>query len=239
MSTRQLRFAISARRMPHSFALACATLILMTSSTQAATVLQFSQANSGPPTPDVATAMTSGSSTTLSNGIMPVVVTNFNGTPEPPGFVLFETFVGVTSTGAATLSGTTISQTYSGTIEFTSGPRGTGTDFLTAKFTNAVFSGSGNSVSLNATAPNLTFTSDLATFPTNTGLSIGFTLIGGAPLSISGSGSTATIAGFTATNAGSLGAAAAVPEPSAFCLASLATVIVGTLAGYRRKRVKI
>jgi hypothetical protein len=242
MSTRHHQLTVAAQFWRRSFVVACATLCLMTSSTQAgSTVLQFSQLNSIPPTPDLITASESGGVTTLSTagnadgaGVsIPVVVTNFNGIPEPPGFVLFETFVGLTSTGAATTSGGTITQNYSGTVEFTQLPGGLGANYLTATFTNAVLSGSGNSASLNATAPNLIFTSGLASFGTDTGLSIGLTLINGAPLSISGG----SIASFTATNAGTL-SASAVPEPGALCLASYAAVI-GALSACGRKRIKL
>jgi len=243
MSTRHYGLAVIARFLRRTFALACVTSLLMTSSTKAANELQFSQFNSAQPNPDVVTATETGGVTTLSttgnadglNVSIPIVVTNFNGTPQPPGEILFETFVGVHSTSGASLSGTTISQVYSGTIEFSQLAGGLGTKFLTATFTNAVLSGSGNSASLNATAPNLVFTSDLVSIPpdANTGLSIAFTLVNGAPLSIS-SGS---VAGFTATNAGTLAVLAAVPEPSALCLASFAAVI-GTLAAYGKKRMK-
>jgi hypothetical protein len=234
MNRRHDGLAVLARFMRRSFALACVTLLLMTSSTKASTVLQFAQVLAT----DSVIATESGGVTTLSTtgnadgaGLsIPVVVSNFNGVPEPPGFILFETFVGVASTGTATSSGGTISQNFSGTIEFTTGPGGTGIDFLTAKFTNAVFSGSGNSASLNATAPNVTFTSSVASFGPDTGMSVAFSGIT-PPLGIAGG----SVASFTAQNSGTF--SAVVPEPSSLCLASFAAVI-GTLAAYGKKRMK-
>jgi hypothetical protein len=236
MSTRYHGLETWARFSRRSLALACATLFLVTSSTRAGTVLQFAQANAN----DIVTASESGSVTTLSTASplnadgggfsIPVVVTNFLGIPVPPGTILFETFVGVHSTDLATSSGGTISQLFAGTIEFTGGINGTGGNFLTATFTNAVFSGSANTTGLNVSAPNLTLTSDFATLPPITGMSISFSGIA-PPLSITGG----SVAGFTAQNAGTF--SATVPEPSALCLGSLA-VVIGTLTAFGRKRMK-
>ena len=236
MSTRHQRLAVPARCMRRSFALACATLFLMTSSTQAATVLQFSQTLPS----DIVTATQIGAITTLgttgnADGAfisIPVVVSNFNGSPFNPLTPVFETFVGVMSTGAATTSSGTISQTFSGTIEFTSAPGGVGINYLTATFANALFSGSGNSASLTQTAPNVTFTSSLASFGPNTGMALGFTGVT-PPLGITGG----SVASFTAQNAGTFSTTAAVPEPGALCLGSFA-VVIGTFAAYGKKRMK-
>jgi hypothetical protein len=225
------RLGNSARFLGRSFALPCAALLLLTSSTEAGTVLQFAQVNAS----DDVTATQSGGVTTLStaNNVdgalvsIPVVVSNFNGAPFPPAPV-FETFVGVTSTGTATSAGGTISQLFSGVIMFTSGTGGTGTDFLTATFTNAVFSGSANAASLNVSAPNLTFASDLATFGAVTGMSLSFSGITPA-LGITGN----SVASFTAQNSGTF-SATNVPEPGTLCLASVA-LVCGTLAFGRKK----
>jgi hypothetical protein len=235
MNTRHHGLAVLARFMRRSFALACVTSLLMTSSAKASTVLQFAQVLAT----DSVTATESGGVTTLSttgnaDGALvsiPVVVSNFNGSPFNPLTPVFETFVGVTSTGTATTSGGTISQTFSGTIEFTSLPGGAGLDYLTAKFTNAIFAGSGNSASLTTTAPNVTFTSGLAAFGSDTGMALGFT--GVTPTVGITDGS---VASFKAQNAGTF-SATIVPEPSALCLASFAAVI-GTLAAYGKKRMK-
>jgi hypothetical protein len=217
------------------FAFACATLLLLTSSAQAITVLQFSDVNAT----DSITATNIGGVTTLfttgnidgGNVSIPVAVSNFNGIPQPPGSVLFETFVDVHSINPAILTGGIVTQDFSGTIEFTSAPGGAGVNFLTATFTNAQFSGSGNSASLNATAPNVTFTSQVATFGPITGMAIAFSGIT-PPVGISGG----SVSNFTLQNAGTF-SATFVPEPSALCLASFA-VVIGTLAAYGKKRMK-
>jgi hypothetical protein len=230
-------FETSARFLRRFFALACATLFLVTSSTKAGTVLQFSQVNAG----DNVTASESGGVTTLSTAgnadgggtSIPVAVSNFDGAPFPPGILVFETFVGVTSTGAATSSGGTISQLFSGQIVFSEGlPPGINPPILlVATFANAVFSGSANAASLNISAPNLTLSSDLATFPPITGMAIGFSGIGALGIT------DGSVANFTmAQNAGTF-SAAAVPEPSALFLGSLA-VVIGTITAYGRKRMK-
>jgi len=221
--------ALSARFLRRSFAFACVASLLLGSSANAGTILQFAQTSAL----DTVTATeNAGNTATTLSGSISVIASNFAGVPQFPGIPLFETFVGVTSTGAATTSGGIISQTYAGTVEFTSLPNGAGTNFLTATFTTAMFSGSGNSASLNATAPALTFTSALGIFDGATGMSLSFSGIAPGPLSINGS----SIASFGAQNTGTF-SATIVPEPGTLCLASIA-VAIGTLA-YGRKRMKI
>jgi hypothetical protein len=237
MSTPDHSLVVSARCLRRSFAFACVASLLLGSSTKADTILQFAQEFAG----DTVVATESGGVTTLStsgnidggNVSIPVVVSNFLGNPEPPGFVLFETFVGVTSTGTATSTGGTISQTFQGTVEFTSLPGGAGTNYLTAAFgPTSGFSGSSNSASLNASEPkdSLVFTSAFASFGSDTGMSIAFSDIRPG-LSISGG----SVAPFTAQNSGTF-SASIVPEPGSLCLASCA-VVIGTLA-YGRKKIE-
>jgi hypothetical protein len=223
MSTRRHGLAVLSRFLRRSFALACATALLLASSANAGTVLQFGEANPA----DSVTATNTAGITTLSANLA-VLVTNFNGVPFPFGIAMFETLSAV-STGAATSTGSTITQDFSGIVTFSSLPEGAGTLFLTATFANAVFSGSGNSGSLNATAPNVVFTSSQATFGPDAGMSLGFSNIDA--LSVSNG----SIASFAAQDSGTF--SAAVPEPSALCLASFAAVI-GTLAAYGKKRMK-
>ena len=70
---------------------------------------------------------------------IPVTLTTFigqnlSGSPIP----VFETFVGVTSSGAATTIGGLDIQPFSGTVEFTALPGGAGANYLTAVFSNSV-----------------------------------------------------------------------------------------------------
>jgi hypothetical protein len=239
MRTRIDRLARSVPFFRRFVALPSTTLLLLTCSVQAGTVLQFAQVNAG----NFVTATESGGVTTLSTANNPlpdggplsiiVSVTNFNGAPFPP-IPVFETFVNVVSTDAATSSGGTITQHFAGEIDFTVGPGpagGSNLAYLMATFTDAVFSGSTNSASLNISVPHLIFGSNMAPFGPDTGMSIAFTGIGPQLGMTDGS-----VASFTAQNAGTFSSTQGVPEPGTLCLASSA-IVVGTLA-YGRKRMK-
>lgn len=116
----------SARFLRRLAAIACtATLLLGSSARASTTVLAFGQLNPA----DIITATDIAGVTTLStfafpeNGdggfvSVPVLATNYLGVPQPFGLLMYETFVGVTSNGVAT-DGGTISQKFSGEIEFT------------------------------------------------------------------------------------------------------------------------
>jgi len=236
------RRALSSRALQLSFAFACVATLLLGSTTNAGTVLQFAQSNPL----DVITATNSGSGTTsfstagnADGGFtsVPVLTSNYLGVPFPLGLPMFETFVGVTSTAAATTAGTTITQTYSGTIEFTSLPGGLGALYLSATFgPTGVLSGGvgGGSASLNASVPSdtVTFTVPGMAF-TNAALSIAFS---GITPTLGTGGTPSSVSSFTAQNSGTFSATTAIPEPGSLCLASCA-VVVGALA-YGRKKMK-
>jgi hypothetical protein len=244
MSSPDRHTAASARFVRRACAFACAALLLLASSANAGTVLQFGQEFPG----DTVTATDSGGVTTLSTagnasggGVsIPVMITNFLGSSVIIN--AYETFVGVTSSGPASSSGGSIFQNYSGTIEFTSGIGGTGVNYLTAAFSpsspsSAVgLSGAagGSEASLQATQPpdNLHITSDFATLGPPSSMAIGLSNVS-PTLSIAADGS---IASFTAQNAGTFSAATitVIPEPSSLCLGSFA-VVFGVLV-YRKKR---
>lgn len=219
------------------FAFAFAVSLLTGGSANAGTVLAFGQLNPS----DTITATESGGVTTLSTagnadggGVsIPVLASSYLGVPQPLGLLMYETFVNVTSTGAATSSGGTVSQAYSGTIEFTSAPGGAGTLFLSVTFSggNQAFTGSagGASASLNASEPGdsvmFTIPGQLAS---NAGMSLSFS--GLTPgLGITGG----SVAGFGAQNSGTF-SATVVPEPGTLALASIA-VVFGSF-GFRRAR---
>jgi hypothetical protein len=216
----------------------------MAVSSHAATILQFGQANPS----DFVTATAVGNTTTLttSSGVapnsIPILITNIAGAPLGSPLAAFETFVNLSSVGTATSTAGTIEQLYSGTIAITTGANGTGGNFLTASFTNAVLTGlaGGNSASLLDSRPpnNVTFTSNFAAIvpliagnpPEN--FSIALTDVNPG-LAMSGS----TIASFTAQNAG--GFATSIPEPATGL--ALASIVVGlgcvrSRAGARRSR---
>jgi hypothetical protein len=191
---------------------------------QAGTVLQFGQTSAT----DVVTATVSGSTTSFSTagnadgaGVsIPVTITNFLGTPMI--IHAFETFVGVSTTGTASVVSGVAVQSVTGTIEFTSGTGGTGTDFLTATFTNAALPGrvsgltGGAQLQLGAAGPpdDLTLTSGLAMFIAPTSLTLAFSNVT-PPVSVT---ATSTLAAFTAQNSGTFAAASFVPEPASLAL---------------------
>jgi len=242
MSTPDRQRSVSMRFLRCSFGLACVASLLLASSAQAgsSTILEFSQVNSA----DVVVASQSGTTTTFTTtsainsdggGVsVPVSISTYLGVSQVPFPLLaFET-VNLTSTTAASNSGT-ITQDYSGTIQFTvnPGPAGAGNPaFLIATFGPAgVFTGGalGGSAGLNASEPQ-----DSVTF-TVPGMSFS-----DAALNVSFSGinpvlgvTDMTVSSFTGQDAGTF-SAAIVPEPGTLFMASLA-VGVGTLC-YCRKR---
>jgi len=250
MSIPDHQLVLSARFLRRSFAFACAALLLMGSSAKASsTVLAFGQLNPL----DTITASESGGVTTLSTAgnadgggmSVPVVATNYLGVPQPFGLLMFETFVNVHSTGVATNVAGTISQNYTGEIDFTVNPgpaSGSNPSFLVATFSgpNGTFSGGagGGSANLGASEP-----SDTVTFTSTVSPGLGG-LTSNAALALSFSGITpglgitgGSVASFGAQNAGTFSASTSVPEPGTLCLASFA-VVIGTLT-FRRKVAKV
>jgi hypothetical protein len=246
MSTPAQQLSLS-RFLRRSFAFACAAMLLMGSSAKAETIVSFSQLTST----DVVVASESGGVTTFSTtsptnvdggGVsVPVDISIYLGMTQVPFPLLAYETVAVTSTAGATTSSGTISQTYSGTIQFTVNPGVAGPGnpaFLIATFgPTGVFSGStgGGSASLNASVPQDTVTFTVPgsgmTF-SDANLSISFSGITMPP----GLSTTAdSVSSFTGQNAGTF-SASIVPEPGTLCLASVA-VVIGTLA-YGRKRMK-
>jgi hypothetical protein len=221
-----------------------ASLLLLTCSTEAGTVLQFAQVSST----DVIVATNNGSGvTTLSTtsainadggGVsIPVNISNYLGVSQVPFPLLaFETVAATSTTSAATAGGI-ITQTFSGTIEFSANPindpSGPGQIFLLATFSTSMVSGGsgGGSASLNSSVPQniITFTVPGSEFA-DAAQSI--SISGVAPaLSITGG----SISSFTAQNSGTF-SANVVPEPGTLGLASVA-LVCGTLA-YGRKKMK-
>jgi hypothetical protein len=238
MRDARLSLPLFARRAGRLFAFACCACVLLNSSTNAGTVLQFGQINPH----DVVTATDVAGVTTLSTagnpdggGVsIPVTITNFLGVPGVD-IPAFETYVGVTSVGAAVpFLGLDI-QPYAGTIEFTSLPGGAGAVFLSATFstvgvhTNTLTGNDGgNAATLSATDPpaSLVLTSSFALLGPATSMGLGYSNV--APvLSIAADGS---IASFTAQNAGTF-SATIIPEPTSFALLGIG---VSALLAFRR-----
>jgi PEP-CTERM motif len=239
---------ISARIAGRLFlGLACIPLLSAGTSAYAGTVLQYGQLNPA----DVVTAINNGAGTTTlvttgnkdgGNVSIPVVITNFMGTPFPNGFAAYVTYVGVTSNGPATVDPFTgnVEQLFSGKIEFTSGIGGTGANYLTAVFSAftlaPVLGGSpnGTSATLQAAQPPdaLVLTSQFGPLGTTTGMAIGFTNISPS-LHIAPDHS---IAGFTAQDAGTFNASP-IPEPGTLALSSIA-IAIGGLTYWRRRGLR-
>ena len=220
--------------------MACvATLLVGSTANASSTILQFAQSNPN----DVITATNNGAGVTTfstagnvdGGGLsIPVTASNYLGVPKPLGMLMFETFVGVTSVGPATTVAGSVTQDFQGTVEFTALPGGAGAVFLSATFgPTGVFSGgtTGGSGSLNASVPSdtVTFTAQGMSF-SSPAMSLSYSGIT-PPVSI-GAGS---VGSFTGQNSGTF-SANIIPEPSTFCLASIA-LVVGALA-YGRKKMK-
>jgi len=246
MSTPDHQLTVSVRFLRRSCAFACAALLLLSSSTNAGTVLQYAQTDPA----DIVTATDTGSGTTTlstagnANGggvSIPVTISNFMGTP---GLAIpaFETFVGVTSIGAATtdIFGN-IQQQFSGTVEITSSPGGAGFKYLTAVFgpmtLSPVFGGAGAGAYLSGAQPpdSLVLTSDAGPLLSTTGMGISFSGISPS-LSIDSTSDPGhpTIASFTGQDTATF-SSGSVPEPGTLGLASFA-VALGLLTYWRNRR---
>jgi hypothetical protein len=203
---------------------ACLAVVFLCPAAQAGstTVLGFGQSNPA----DVITSTESGGVTTYSTAgnadggglSVPITITNFLGAPAlTPAF---ETFVDLHSVGPATTIGGVVIQNFVGTIQITSGVGGTGTNFLTATFTDATAPGisggflNGHQAQLAAAGPpdSLVLTSGLTMFAAPTSMAIG---LSGVTPSLTTSGG--SIGGFTAQNAGTF-SATIVPEPASMAL---------------------
>jgi hypothetical protein len=209
------------------------------------TVLQFGQANPN----DVVTATEAAGMTSLStagnadgsNVSIPVLITNFLGTPVV-SIPAFETFVNVHSVGADTVAGGQVFQSFVGTVVFSSLPGGLGSDFLTATFVNPGLAGvtsgtlGGSQAQLSATGPpeQLLLKSDfeLAGFVNPTSMTLGFSNVSPALADMSADQS---IHSFTAQNAGTF-AASVVPEPSSLVLGGLGVLGMVPFAIRRQRR---
>jgi len=216
----------------------------MATSTNAAMILSF-----GISGPGVKAAVASGgTSTTLTTnsavpgfaGAFPVTITTIGNITLPPILSISakETFVNVTSTGAATSAGGTISQPFSGTISYLD-PTTPTINYLTATFAG-VLRGSvggqtasltaddtvpGQFVTLTSTDPRvIPFVNDPAS------LEIGLTGLS-SPLALTGT----TIASFTTTNESGNVSSTFIPEPSSVVMASTAVLAGLGCFGWRRR----
>jgi hypothetical protein len=236
-SDRQVR-PVGRRARLVSFLSACLAVALLSSAAQAETILQFGQINPF----DLVTATEAAGVTTLStagNGFgesIPILITNFNGTPGV-NILAFETYVGVVSDDVASSGAILTTQRFTGTIIFSSLQDGGGINYLTSTFTEvgngAVLAGvtGGFQATLVATNPptSVVFTSDFALLGGPFSMSIGFSNVR-PPVGISND----SFASFTAQNAGTF-AATVVPEPATFGMACMGLCLVSLGIRYDRR----
>jgi len=230
-----------------TLSLAFVAAFSLANTTNAASILSFGINAPGTKT---ATATTTGTGqTTITTnsasipGSFPVSITtigNVNLGPlqtinarETFGVPIGAGSTGITSVGAATLSGNQIQQNFSGTISYTD-PSNAAINYLTITFTNAVLRGTAGGLSVELTGDNsvpgqtVTFTSTdpgnrvqpFLTDPVKT-FTIGLTGLS-APLAITNG----TIAPFTSANeSGNASTAAVVPEPTSVVMAGTAVLV--------------
>jgi len=223
-----------------SLAAACLVSLGLANSAGADVILNYSQN-----LPGTKTATTVGAVTTITTnspsapGFIPVLISQLGATT---GLALpaFEQFSGVTSTGAAVVSGGQIDQLYSGTITFYSAASVASPFLLRAVFAGADLSGAvgGSGAGLTASQPPNT-----VTFTTQSALVTPFLI--GPPNSFAiglssispGLGVTGTaLNSFTATGQGGSFSVSAIPEPATHISSSMALVAGLGCYGWRRRK---
>lgn len=211
-------------------ALTIAALAVAAPGAWASTILVFGQAGAA----DTITGTQLGSITTIAATDAPIQITTIDPSAglTPPVTAFFS--LTATSQGPAQLvAGSFVIETFGGSFTITSGTGGSGTNYLSGAFDDAVF-GSGPSLTLSTGTPggNVSFTSDLiapASLGLDRAISLGFTNVT-PPVGLCGPVPNQTLCGFASNVSGNFSAAIGgggnLPEP-----ATLALVGLGLVAG--------
>jgi hypothetical protein len=206
--------------------LLAATAITLALPASATLVLNFGQI-SGSNT-IVATTNLADTQTTISGTDVVINVTQDLGGFLGPAILNLS----ATSVDPAVAIGSSVLQHYAGSWQITSGPGGTGTNYLSGTFTDALF-GTGPSLTLSVGAPPDTITTSSDQIPSiDLGLpeaiSLSFTNVL-PPVSITGT----TLAAFSSGIAGNF-SATPVGEPGAFALLGVGLLGLGMVRQVRR-----